>query len=192
MTTAEQLKDLTEQKYRYGFVTDIEADAIPKGLSEEIIRIISRKKGEPQFMLDWRLKAYRHWLTMQEPDWANVTYKRPDYQQIVYYSAPRQKKGPSSMEEVDPELKRAFSKLGIPLEEQMRLAGIAVDAVFDSVSVATSAPWSPPPTTSSRRSTARSSPTAASSTCPRACAAPWSCPPTSASTPRTPASSSGR
>jgi Fe-S cluster assembly protein SufB len=137
MTTAEQLKDLTEQKYRYGFVTDIEADAIPKGLSEEIIRIISRKKGEPQFMLDWRLKAYRHWLTMQEPDWANVTYRKPDYQEIVYYSAPRQKKGPNSMEEVDPELKRAFSKLGIPLEEQMRLAGIAVDAVFDSVSVAT-------------------------------------------------------
>jgi Fe-S cluster assembly protein SufB len=137
MTTAEQLKDLTEQKYRYGFVTDIEADTIPKGLSEEIIRIISRKKGEPQFMLDWRLKAYRHWLTMQEPDWANVTYHKPDYQEIVYYSAPRQKKGPTSMDEVDPELKRAFSKLGIPLEEQMRLSGIAVDAVFDSVSVAT-------------------------------------------------------
>jgi Fe-S cluster assembly protein SufB len=137
MTTAQQLKNLTEQKYRYGFVTDIEADTIPKGLSEEIIRIISRKKGEPQFMLDWRLKSYRHWLTMQEPEWANVTYNRPDYQEIVYYSAPRQKKGPNSMEEVDPELKRAFSKLGIPLEEQMRLSGIAVDAVFDSVSVAT-------------------------------------------------------
>ena len=137
MTTAEQLKELTEQKYRYGFVTDIEADTIPKGLSEEIIRIISRKKGEPQFMLDWRLKSYRHWLTMQEPEWANVSYHKPDYQQIVYYSAPKQKKGPNSMEEVDPELKRAFSKLGIPLEEQMRLAGIAVDAVFDSVSVAT-------------------------------------------------------
>jgi Fe-S cluster assembly protein SufB len=137
MTTAEQLKDLTDQKYRYGFVTDIEADAIPAGLSEEIIRIISRKKGEPQFMLDWRLKAYRHWLTMQEPEWANVTYHQPDYQKIVYYSAPKQKKGPASMEEVDPELKRAFSKLGIPLEEQMRLSGIAVDAVFDSVSVAT-------------------------------------------------------
>ena len=137
MTTAQQLKSLTEQKYRYGFVTDIEADTLPKGLSEEIIRIISRKKGEPQFMLDWRLKSYRHWLTMQEPEWANVTYHRPDYQEIVYYSAPKQKKGPSSMEEVDPELKRAFSKLGIPLEEQMRLAGIAVDAVFDSVSVAT-------------------------------------------------------
>jgi Fe-S cluster assembly protein SufB len=137
MTTAEQLKDLTEQKYRYGFVTDIESDAIPKGLSEEIIRIISRKKGEPQFMLDWRLKSYRHWLTMVEPDWANVSYHKPDYQEIVYYSAPKQKQGPNSMEEVDPELKRAFSKLGIPLEEQMRLSGIAVDAVFDSVSVAT-------------------------------------------------------
>ena len=92
MTTAEQLKDLTEQKYRYGFVTDIEADAIPKGLSEEIIRIISRKKGEPEFMLAWRLKAYRQWLEMEEPGWANVKYVKPDYQNIVYYSAPKQKK----------------------------------------------------------------------------------------------------
>jgi len=137
MTTAEQLKDLTEQKYRYGFVTDIESDAIPKGLSEEIIRIISRKKGEPEFMLAWRLKAYRHWLTLEEPTWANVHYRKPDYQEIVYYSAPRPKKQLGSMDEVDPELKRAFAKLGIPLEEQLRLAGVAVDAVFDSVSVAT-------------------------------------------------------
>jgi len=137
MTTAAELKTLTEQKYRYGFVTDIEADAIPKGLSEEIIRVISRKKGEPEFMLAWRLKAYRQWLEMEEPGWANVKYVKPDYQEIVYYSAPKQKKALGSMEEVDPELKRAFSKLGIPLEEQMRLAGVAVDAVFDSVSVAT-------------------------------------------------------
>jgi Fe-S cluster assembly protein SufB len=137
MTTAAELKTLTEQKYRYGFVTDIEADAVPKGLSEEIIRIISKKKGEPEFMLAWRLKAYRQWLEMEEPGWANVKYVKPDYQQIVYYSAPKQKKALGSMEEVDPELKRAFSRLGIPLEEQMRLAGVAVDAVFDSVSVAT-------------------------------------------------------
>jgi len=137
MTTAEQLKELTEQRYRYGFVTDIESDAIPKGLSEEIIRVISRKKGEPEFMLAWRLKAYRHWLTLEEPTWANVHYKQPDYQEIVYYSAPKPKKQLGSMDEVDPELKRAFAKLGIPLEEQLRLAGVAVDAVFDSVSVAT-------------------------------------------------------
>ena len=137
MTTAEQLKALTEQRYRYGFVTDIEADAIPAGRSEEIIRIISAKKGEPEFMLAWRLKSYRHWLTLEAPTWANVKYKPPDYQKIVYYSAPKAKKQLGSMEEVDPELKRAFAKLGIPLEEQLRLAGVAVDAVFDSVSVAT-------------------------------------------------------
>ena len=137
MTSAEQLKALTEQRYRYGFVTDIEADAIPAGLSEEIIRIISAKKGEPEFMLAWRLKSYRHWLTLEAPTWANVKYKPPDYQKIVYYSAPKAKKQLGSMEEVDPELKRAFAKLGIPLEEQLRLAGVAVDAVFDSVSVAT-------------------------------------------------------
>jgi Fe-S cluster assembly protein SufB len=136
-TTADQLKELTEQKYRYGFVTEIEEDKVPPGLSEEIIRLISRKKGEPEFMLSWRLRAYRHWLTMKEPEWANVSYPRIDYGAIVYYSAPRQKKGPGSMDEVDPELKRAFEKLGIPLVEQQRLAGVAVDAVFDSVSVAT-------------------------------------------------------
>jgi Fe-S cluster assembly protein SufB len=136
-STAEQLKELTEQKYRYGFVTEIDEDRVPKGLSEETIRLISAKKGEPAFMLEWRLGAYRRWLAMEEPAWANVHYPKIDYQEIVYYAAPRQKKGPGSMEEVDPELKRAFQKLGIPLEEQMRLAGVAVDAVFDSVSVAT-------------------------------------------------------
>ena len=137
MSTAEQLKDLTEQKYRYGFVTEIEEDRVPKGLSEEIIRLISEKKGEPRFMLEWRLKAYRHWLTMEEPTWANVRFPKIDYQDIVYYAAPKQKKQLGSMDEVDPELRKAFQKLGIPLEEQMRLAGVAVDAVFDSVSVAT-------------------------------------------------------
>jgi Fe-S cluster assembly protein SufB len=136
-TTAEQLKQLTEQKYKYGFVTDVEEDRVPKGLSEETVRLISTKKGEPRFMLEWRLGAYRRWLEMEEPTWANVSYPRIDYQDIVYYSAPKQKKQLGSMDEVDPEVKRAFQKLGIPLEEQMRLAGVAVDAVFDSVSVAT-------------------------------------------------------
>ncbi|HYD41922.1 MAG TPA: Fe-S cluster assembly protein SufB [Anaeromyxobacter sp.] len=137
MSTTEEFKQLTEQGYKYGFVTEVEEDRVPKGLSEEIIRTISRKKGEPAFMLEWRLAAYRRWLQMEEPTWANVHYPKIDYQDIVYYSAPKQKKQLGSMDEVDPELKRAFQKLGIPLEEQMRLAGVAVDAVFDSVSVAT-------------------------------------------------------
>ena len=102
MSTAEQLKDLTEQKYRYGFVTEIEEDRVPKGLSEEIIRLISEKKGEPRFMLEWRLKAYRYWLTMEEPTWANVRFPKIDYQDIVYYSAPKPKKQLGSMDEVDP------------------------------------------------------------------------------------------
>jgi Fe-S cluster assembly protein SufB len=131
------LRELTEQKYKYGFVTDIDEDRIPKGLSEDVIRLISRKKGEPQFMLDWRLKAYRHWLTLEEPTWPNVHYPKIDYQDIVYYSAPKPKKQLSSLDEVDPELRKAFDKLGIPLVEQQRLAGVAVDAVFDSVSVGT-------------------------------------------------------
>ena len=137
MSTAQQFKELADQKYRYGFVTEIDEDRVPKGLSEEIVRLISEKKGEPRFMLEWRLKAYRHWLGIEEPTWANVRYPRIDYQDIVYYSAPKQKKALGSMEEVDPEVRNAFQKLGIPLEEQMRLAGVAVDAVFDSVSVAT-------------------------------------------------------
>ncbi|HSB20730.1 MAG TPA: Fe-S cluster assembly protein SufB [Anaeromyxobacteraceae bacterium] len=131
------LRELTEQKYKYGFVTEIEADQVPPGLTEEIIRLISRKKGEPQFLLDWRLKAYRHWLGMEEPRWANVKYKPIDYQSIVYYSAPRPPKKLGSIDEVDPELRKAFEKLGIPLAEQQRLSNVAVDAVFDSVSVAT-------------------------------------------------------
>jgi len=131
------LRDITEQKYKYGFVTDIEADQSPPGLNEDIIRLISRKKGEPQFLLDWRLKAYRHWLTMEEPRWAHVTYAPIDYQSMVYYSAPKPRKQLGSMDEVDPELRKAFEKLGIPLAEQARLSNVAVDAVFDSVSVAT-------------------------------------------------------
>jgi Fe-S cluster assembly protein SufB len=137
MTEADQLKELSEQKYRYGFVTEVDSDSLPAGLSEETVRLISARKNEPPFMLDWRLKAFRHWKTMEEPTWANVRYPRIDYQKIVYYAAPRQQKKLGSMDEVDPEVKRAFEKLGIPLEEQARLAGVAVDAVFDSVSVAT-------------------------------------------------------
>jgi len=138
MTTQEAaLRELTERKYKYGFVTEVEADQLPRGLSEEIVRTISEKKGEPRWLLDWRLKAYRHWLTMIEPVWSSVRYPPIDYQSIVYYSAPKPKKQVGSMDEVDPELRRAFERLGIPLEEQQRLSGVAVDAVFDSVSVST-------------------------------------------------------
>jgi len=137
-TSAKTLQELTNRQYKHGFVTDIEADSVPRGLSEEVIRTISAKKNEPPFMLDWRLKAYRHWLTMKEPRWQNVRYPPIDYQDIVYYSAPKPKgEGLKSLDEVDPELLKAFGKLGIPLEEQKRLSGVAVDAVFDSVSVAT-------------------------------------------------------
>ena len=137
MTQDAALRELTEGKYKYGFVTDVETDQVPKGLSEDIIRIISQKKGEPDWMLSWRLEAYRRWLAMTEPTWPNVHYPKIDYQDIVYYSAPKPKKKLGSMEEVDPELTKAFEKLGIPLAEQARLANVAVDAVFDSVSVAT-------------------------------------------------------
>ncbi|HEY0099867.1 MAG TPA: Fe-S cluster assembly protein SufB [Pyrinomonadaceae bacterium] len=129
---------LTNKEYKYGFVTDIESDMIPRGLSEDTIRLISAKKNEPEFMLEFRLKAYRHWLKMEEPKhWPNITYPSVDYQDIIYYSAPKQKAVKASMDEVDPELIRTFEKLGIPLTEQKQLAGVAVDAVFDSVSVAT-------------------------------------------------------
>jgi Fe-S cluster assembly protein SufB len=124
-------------EYKYGFVTDIEADSVPPGLDEDVIRTISAKKGEPEWLLEWRLKAYRHWQTMTEPHWANIHYPPIDYQAIVYYSAPRQKKGLQSLDEVDPKLLETYKKLGIPLQEQALLAGVAVDAVFDSVSVAT-------------------------------------------------------
>jgi Fe-S cluster assembly protein SufB len=132
------LDQWAQQDYRYGFVTDIESDSAPPGLSEDIVRFISAKKGEPQWLLDWRLKAYRHWLTMTEPAWQNVHYPPIDYQSIIYYSAPKSKSdGPKSLDEVDPKLLETYEKLGIPLHERAALAGVAVDAVFDSVSVAT-------------------------------------------------------
>ncbi|HLB14558.1 MAG TPA: Fe-S cluster assembly protein SufB [Burkholderiales bacterium] len=131
------LQSLIEQPYRHGFVTDIEADTAPKGLSEDTIRFISRKKGEPEWLLEFRLKAYRHWLTMKEPTWPNVKYPRIDFQDIIYYSAPKPKAKLASMDEVDPELRRTFEKLGVPLHEQKALAGVAVDVIFDSVSVTT-------------------------------------------------------
>jgi Fe-S cluster assembly protein SufB len=140
-TAARTIEALANREYQYGFVTDIEADTIPAGLSEDVVRLISAKKREPAFMLDWRLRAYRHWVELDrsagEPRWANVTYPPIDYQRVVYYSAPKQKVTPGSLDEVDPELVRTFEKLGIPLAEQKRLTGVAVDAVFDSVSVAT-------------------------------------------------------
>jgi Fe-S cluster assembly protein SufB len=131
------LQNLIEQPYRHGFVTDIEADTAPKGLSEDIIRFISRKKNEPEWLLEFRLKSYRHWLTMQEPTWPNVKYPKIDFQDIIYYSAPKPKAKLASMDEVDPELRRTFERLGVPLHEQKALAGVAVDVIFDSVSVTT-------------------------------------------------------
>ncbi|MEA2639895.1 MAG: Fe-S cluster assembly protein SufB [Chloroflexota bacterium] len=141
MPTNAAVKAIADQEYKYGFVTDIESDVIPRGLNEDVIRLISAKKNEPEFMLEWRLKAYRYWAKLAkeeaEPKWANVKYPPIDYQDIIYYAAPKQKKSVGSLEEVDAELLRTFEKLGIPLEEQKLLSGVAVDAVFDSVSVAT-------------------------------------------------------
>lgn len=135
MSTAEILG---KQEYKYGFVTDIESDVIPRGLSEDTIRLIVEKKNEPEWMLEFRLKAYRQWLTLQEPKhWPNLVYPTLNYQDVIYYSAPKQRAKKASLDEVDPELLRTFEKLGIPLTEQKQLAGVAVDAVFDSVSVAT-------------------------------------------------------
>src|SRR5258707_1518849 len=129
---------LGKQEYKYGFVTDIESDVIPRGLSEDTIRLIVEKKNEPEWMLEFRLKAYRHWLTMTEPKhWPNITYPKIDYQDVIYYSAPKQKVTKASLDEVDPELLRTFEKLGIPLTEQKQLAGVAVGAVFDSLYIAT-------------------------------------------------------
>ncbi len=136
-TETEQINELANQEYKYGFYTDVEADEVPAGLSEDVIRLISTKKNEPEFMLEWRLKAYRHWLTLEEPRWANVTFPPIDYQSIVYYSAPKSQSKVRSLDEVDPQILDAYRKLGIPLQEQELLAGVAVDAVFDSVSVAT-------------------------------------------------------
>ena len=137
MSTATQsIEELATKEYKYGFVSDVEADEIPRGLSEEIIRTISKKKQEPDWLLEWRLKSYRLWTTMKEPTWPNVTYGPIDYQAIIYYSAPK-KTNLKSLDEVDPEIRRTFEKLGIPLEEQKLLSGVAVDAIFDSVSVGT-------------------------------------------------------
>jgi Fe-S cluster assembly protein SufB len=133
----ELLEEITGSDYKYGFYTDIEADEAPPGLDESIVRFISAKKKEPKWMLDWRLAAFKVWQGMTEPKWANVTYKKPDFQAIKYYSAPKQQKTLDSMDEVDPELRKTFEKLGISLNEQKRLSGVAVDAVIDSVSVAT-------------------------------------------------------
>ena len=136
--SARQLEDLIARGYRHGFVTEIEADTVPPGLDEDVVRLISRKKAEPAFLTEWRLKALRHWLTMNEPHWAHLKVAPMDYQAISYYSAPKTKKdGPKSLDEVDPKLLETYEKLGVPLHERARLAGVAVDAVFDSGSVAT-------------------------------------------------------
>src|SRR6188474_1788911 len=138
MTTATRsIEELANREYQYGFVTDVDAETVPKGLSEEVVRLISEKKREPAWLLEFRLKAYRTWLTMTEPTWQNVRYRAIDYQDIIYYSAPKKKPTLNSLDEVDPEVLATFAKLGIPLEEQKLLANVAVDAVFDSVSVAT-------------------------------------------------------
>jgi len=133
----ESIEELVVKEYKYGFTTDIEADTIPPGLNEDVIRTISKKKNEPEWLTEWRLKAYRSWLTMEEPHWSNLKYPPIDYQKISYYSAPKQQKKLNSLDEVDPKLLETYEKLGISLTEQKRLSGIAVDAVFDSVSVAT-------------------------------------------------------
>src|SRR5579883_2180127 len=136
--TAKQLESLIARRYKHGFITEIDADTVPPGLDEDVVRLISRKKGEPSFLTEWRLKALRHWLTMREPHWSHTSYPPIDYQAISYYSAPKAKTdGPKSLDEVDPKLLETYEKLGVPLHERARLAGVAVDAVFDSVSVAT-------------------------------------------------------
>ncbi|MFN7095693.1 MAG: Fe-S cluster assembly protein SufB, partial [Burkholderiales bacterium] len=138
MSTENQLlHELTTAEYPYGFTTAIEAETAPKGLNEDTIRFIAAKKNEPVWLLEWRLKAYRHWLTLKEPKWPNVTYPPIDYQNIIYYSAPKTKKDLKSLDEVDPELKKTLDRLGISIEEQKRLTGVAMDVVFDSISVAT-------------------------------------------------------
>jgi len=140
--TVDTVRRIDVDQYKYGFVTDIESEMAPKGLSEDIVRFISEKKGEPEWMLEWRLGAYRRWLTMEEPTWAKVSYPKIDFQDIYYYAAPKRMPGPKSLDEVDPELLATYEKLGIPLREREVLAGVegarvAVDAVFDSVSVVT-------------------------------------------------------
>jgi Fe-S cluster assembly protein SufB len=220
MSSQKTIDDLTSREYKYGFVTDVGADTVPPGLSEDVIRLISSKKDEPEFMLEWRLKAYRHWLTMKEPAWANVHYppstiRRSATTRLRRRARAQEPRRGGSRDSQD------LREAGIPLQERALLAGVAVDAVFDSVSVATTfkaklgelgiifcsfseavrehpdlvkkylGRSSPTRTTTSRRSTRRSSATARSSTSLRASAARWSCRPTSGSTPRTPGSSSG-
>ncbi|MCB2054279.1 MAG: Fe-S cluster assembly protein SufB, partial [Geminicoccaceae bacterium] len=136
-TALETVRDYTGSAYKFGFVTDIESDLAPKGLNEDIVRLISAKKGEPEWMTEWRLAAYRRWLTMEEPSWQKPQYPPIDFQDIHYYAAPKVKERPKSLDEVDPELRSTYEKLGIPIKEQEILAGVAVDYVFDSVSVAT-------------------------------------------------------
>jgi Fe-S cluster assembly protein SufB len=136
-TPTQTIEDLARRDYKYGFVTDVEQDSAPRGLNEDTVRFISATKREPEWLLDWRLKAFRLWLTMKEPTWANVTYGPIDYQDIIYYAAPKARPALASLDEVDPEIRLTFEKLGIPLDEQKLLSGVAVDAVFDSVSVAT-------------------------------------------------------
>ena len=136
-TSTQTIEQLARQDYKFGFVTDVEQESLPPGLDEQVVRAISQKKEEPEWMLEWRLRAYRHWLTMTEPTWANIHYPPIDYQSIVYYAAPRSNANPKSLDEVDPEILKTYEKLGIPLRERELLAGVAVDAVFDSVSVGT-------------------------------------------------------
>ena len=136
-TSTDTIEQLATQDYKYGFTTEVEADTLPPGLDESTVREISRRKKEPEWMLDWRLKSFRAWQKMSYPEWSNVHYPPVDFQSISYYSAPKPKKQLNSLDEVDPEVRATFDKLGIPLAEQMALAGVAVDAVFDSVSVAT-------------------------------------------------------
>jgi Fe-S cluster assembly protein SufB len=131
------IEEFVQSDYKYGFVSDIETESIPPGLDEGVVRLISEKKGEPEFLLEWRLKAFRHWQKMEEPKWSNVHYPAVDFQDMIYYAAPKKKKELASLDEVDPELRETFNKLGISLDEQKRLTGVAVDAVIDSVSVAT-------------------------------------------------------
>ena len=137
-TDKDLAEELKNKKYDYGFVSDIESDVIKKGLNENVVRTISAKKNEPEWLLEWRLKSFRQWLKMEEPDWAHLKYKKPDFQEIIFYAAPKQKKKLDSLDEVDPEMLKTFEKLGIPIEEQKALSGVAVDFVMDSVSVKTS------------------------------------------------------
>ena len=137
MTQSNTVEEIVSQPYKYGFITEIETEKIPKGLNEDVIRLISAKKNEPDFLLKFRLRAYEQWLKMKEPDWSGLTYSKVDYQDLVYYAAPKQDIKKKSLDEVDPKLLETFEKLGIPLSEQKRLSNVAVDAVFDSVSIAT-------------------------------------------------------